>query len=769
MSLPVSSDLNGTWSFIEPSLGLILGSSGDQGVTSKVYMHCYTAIYNYCTNKSRNGSIPDGNSSTNSYSLAGSEIYSKLEEYLTKFITGLRKQPDESFLEFYVRTLNRFTIGAGYMNNVFDYMNRYWVQKERSDGRRDIYDVSTLCMLQWKTHMFNNNADQLIEEILVQIEKQRNNEIIDTVLLGSAVKSLVYLGIDTQDLKKTNLVVYINYFETKYLESTYEYYKLESNQFLMDHNVVDYMKKCEIRLHEEISKSDSYMEEHTKKSLIETLNTVLIKDHANEMYEQFISLLENNQLDHIQRMYKLLSRVPQTLDPLANALENFIKNDAIKVIEEIKKGGEVTDEDPKRKKPNGPVNPKIYVHNLLEVYKKYNSVVNAAFQKDPIFIKALDNACRYFVNKNSIAMINPKSTSKTPEILARYADAFLKTSAKETEISDMNAENLMIIFKFVEDKDSFEEHYRRLLAKRLINNTSRNEELEENVIKYLQEENSMEYVDKMNKMFLDMKSSDDLKLKLKDILMSMDSGLKDFTPLILAHGVWPFTKQPEYICKFPQELQGIIDEFGKLYTAAHTGRQLDWLWNHGRCEVKANLSRKGKPAFTFMVTNLQLLILLAFNNAKTLSFAQLLDTVGCPPHLLENQITPMVKYKLFEQSPPAQNIINNPETTFTIVDEYKSKKLKVNFVSSLKSEQKQEDTEISKEISESRQLYLRACIVRIMKARKVVTHTELYNEVVTQSLLRFHAKNTDVKRTITTLIEQSYMKRIDNNTYEYVA
>lgn len=775
MSFPVSSDLNGTWSFIQPSLGLILGSSGDQGVTSKVYMHCYTAIYNYCTNKSRSGSdsVANTNGAKNSYSLAGSEIYNKLEDYLVNFITSLNKESNESFLEFYVRKLNRFTIGAGYMNNVFDYMNRYWVQKERSDGRRDIYDVSTLCMLQWKTHMFNNNAERLIEEILQQIERQRNNEIIDTNLISSAVKSLVYLGIDTQDLKKANLVVYINYFEKDFLDETAKYYRNESNGFLADHNVVDYMKKCETRLNEEISRSNNYLEDHTKKSLVDVLNTVLIKDHATEMYDQFITLLENNQLEHIQRMYKLLSRVPSTLEPLADSLKRYIENDAVKVIEEIKKGGESTnandEEAGKPRKPNGPVNPKVYIHSLIAVYLKFNDVVNGAFQKDPIFIRALDNACKNFVNKNSIAMINPKSSSKTPEILARYADAFMRTSSKEADTYDMNADNLMIIFRFVEDKDAFEEHYRRMMAKRLINNTSKSEELEESVMKRFQEENSMEYTSKMHKMIIDMKSSEDLKSKMRDELFTMDSQLKDFTPLILASSMWPFTKQPDYKLKFPLNLQNIIDRFEKIYTTAHTGRQLDWLWNHGRSEVKANLSRKGKPAFTFIVTNLQLLILLAFNDKKTFSFSELQNLIECPPYLLDNQITPLVKYKLFEQSPPGPQFQNRPDTTFTIVDEYKSRKLKVNFVSSLKSEQKQEDDEIAKEIVESRQLYLRTCIVRVMKARKTISHTELYNEVVTQSLSRFHAKNTDVKTAITACIQQEYMKRIDNSTYEYIA
>ena len=88
-----------------------------------------------------------------------------------------------------------------------------------------------------------------------------------------------------------------------------EYYAKESAAFLASHNVIDYMKKCETRIGEEVSRSNNYLEERTKKPLLEVLNAALIEKHAIEMYDQFLVLLEQNQIDHIQRMYKLLARV----------------------------------------------------------------------------------------------------------------------------------------------------------------------------------------------------------------------------------------------------------------------------------------------------------------------------------------------------------------------------------------------------------------------------------------------------------------------------
>ncbi|KAK6455811.1 ubiquitin ligase of SCF [Scheffersomyces xylosifermentans] len=773
MSFPSASDLNATWSYIQPGLEFILGAQGDQGVTSKMYMNCYTAVYNYCVNKSRHGATATSiaaSSENNSYALAGAEIYNKLDEYLIQFIRGLSKEANESFLEFYVRKWTRFTIGAGYMNNVFDYMNRYWVQKERSDGRRDVYDVNTLSLLKWKSEMFNGNADTLVSEVLTLIQKQRDNEIVDTSLVSTAIKSLVFLGIDTQDLKKPNLVVYINYFEHKFLEKTGEYYSRESAQYLQDHNVVDYMKKCESRLAEEISRSNNYLEEHTKKHLLDVLHVVLIEEHAPEMYAQFLTLLEQNETEHIQRMYKLLYRLPRTLDPLADTLEQYIKDQAAKALEKIKAASETAQSDgkPVKRAASGAVDPKTYINTLISVYNQYNDVVVQAFSKDTRFIKALDNACRHFMNKNCIATPTPKSSCKTPELLAKYADAFLRGTSKESDTVDMSPDNLMVVFKFLNDKDAFEEYYRRSLAKRLINGNSKSDEEEESILQRLQEENSIEYTSKMTKMFSDMKASEDLKSSVKEHIS--ESVVKDFNPLTLAQSMWPFNHLADYELKVAPELQDPFDKVVEIYGAKHNGRQLKWLWNHGRAELKANLARKGKPPFLFTVSNVQLMILVAFNKKNTYTFKELHSVVGTAKHIFEAHLLPFTKYKLIDQSPVGAEFAGNDDTTFTLVDEYKSKKLRVNFISAIKTnETKTEEDEASKEIDETRRNYLSACIVRIMKSRKTVKHNELINEVLPQTLSRFQAKIIDIKRVIDQLIEKQYIQRIDNNTYEYLS
>ena len=65
---------------------------------------------------------------------------------------------------------------------------------------------------------------------------------------------------------------------------------------------------------------------------------------------------------------------------------------------------------------------------------------------------------------------------------------------------------------------------------------------------------------------------------------------------------------------------------------------------------------------------------------------------------------------------------------------------------------------------------IEACIVRIMKARKVLTHNVLVPEVIAQ-LQFFKPQPKQIKKRIEHLIERDYLERdaTDQNTYRYMA
>lgn len=52
---------------------------------------------------------------------------------------------DEALLQYYTKQWGRYTTAARVVNNIFMYLNRYWVKREIDEDRKnDVYDVFTV-------------------------------------------------------------------------------------------------------------------------------------------------------------------------------------------------------------------------------------------------------------------------------------------------------------------------------------------------------------------------------------------------------------------------------------------------------------------------------------------------------------------------------------------------------------------------------------------------------------------------------------------------
>jgi cullin 1 len=132
------------------------------------------------------------------------------------------------------------------------------------------------------------------------------------------------------------------------------------------------------------------------------------------MWENFQSLLEYDKYEDLQRMYSLLSRIPEGLEPLRRKFEEHVKRTGLAAVSELV-GTDST--------AMATIEPKVYVDALLEVHSKSSETVNRRFEGDAGFVASLDSACREFVNRNAAT---GNSLSRSPELLAKYADALLR-------------------------------------------------------------------------------------------------------------------------------------------------------------------------------------------------------------------------------------------------------------------------------------------------------------------------------------------------------
>jgi cullin 1 len=617
--------------------------------------------------------------------------------YLSNYLKGLveisKTHTDEALLTFYIREWDRYTTAAKYINHLFRYLNRHWVKRELDEGKKNIYDVYTLHLVQWRATLFSEVHEKVMDAVLKMVEKQRHGETIEHGQIKSIVNSFVSLGLDEADPTKSTLDVYRFNFERPFLEATKLFYQAESKEFVAENSIVEYMKKAEIRLDEEEERVNMYLHPDIIVPLKKTCNTALIADHSLILRDEFQVLLDNDRYEDMQRMYNLLSRIPDGLEPLRAKFEAHVRKAGLAAVAKV-----AVDADK--------LEPKVYVDALLEIHTQYQGLVKQAFKDEPEFTRSLDNACREFVNRNQICK---SGSNKSPELLAKYADALLKKSASGAEENDLEATlvQIMTVFKYIEDKDVFQKFYSRMLARRLVHTSSSSDDAETSMISKLKEACGYEYTNKLQRMFQDMQISKDLNSGFKEfeagLMESEDAKPVDASYAILGTGFWPLNP-PNTDFTPPAEISKAYGRFQTFYGQKHSGRKLTWLWQLCKGEVKANYCKNTKTPYTFQVSTYQMAILLLFNESDKNSYDDIMKATQLQADVLDPALGIFVKAKVITVEPDGEK--PGPGKTYYLNYDFKSKKIRVNLNIPVKSEQKQEVDETHKTIEEDRKLLM---------------------------------------------------------------
>ncbi|KAG9312849.1 Cullin repeat-like-containing domain protein [Chiua virens] len=208
--------------------------------------------------------------------LMGPDLYHNLIQYSVTHLKSLKEArqsdavQDEALLRYYATEWDRYMTGANYINQSFTYLNCHWVKWEWVEGRKGVYPVYMLVLVQWKSNFFlhvQSKNGKLAGAILQLVKHQWNGESIDQGLVKKVVNSFVSLGLDESDINKASLDVYKEHLATPFLEATEKYYQQESEVFLAESSVSDYLKKVEEQLREE-GHVDHYLSTETRKQLV---------------------------------------------------------------------------------------------------------------------------------------------------------------------------------------------------------------------------------------------------------------------------------------------------------------------------------------------------------------------------------------------------------------------------------------------------------------------------------------------------------------------
>ncbi|XP_021951491.1 cullin-1 [Folsomia candida] len=788
-----------------------------RGMSKPRYMELYTHVYNYCTSVHQQGGAgpggntraaanrptrarPTGTGASNHNSGAqfvGQELYKRLKEFLNDYLNQLTKtggdMMGEQVLQFYTKQWEEYRFSSKVLNGVCAYLNRHWVRRECDEGRTNVYEIYQLTLVTWKETLFEKLHQQVTNAVLALIERERNGETINTTLISGVIGSYVELGIEEEDttlngslMSSTtttptappapsrtgpHLGTYKNHFENQFLAATQNFYAKESVEFIGQNPVTEYMKKAEQRLTEEHNRVEKYLHDSTLNTLMKACETVLIQNQLDTLHTEFQNLLQHEKKDDLGRMYQLVARLEDALGDMKNFLEAHICTQGLNALDEL---GESAQSDPKT-----------YVTTILEVHKNYHALVLTAFKNDSGFVAALDKACGKFINNNAITKA-VQSTQKSPELLARYCDLLLKKTNKNPEDQEMEdtLNQVMVVFKYLEDKDVFQKFYSKMLANRLVSHMSASDEAESSMIGKLKHACGFEYTSKLQRMYQDIGLSKDLNDEFKQWMTTNEATAAaagtatpsstsssspsnlDFQIQVLSSGSWPFTQCVEFA--LPSELEQSVNKFNEFYNGKHSGRKLSWLYNRSKGDITTNCF---KNKYIFQASTFQMAVLLMFNSNDSYRVSELADATRLKMDILVQVLQILLKVKLLLLPAGESEDDLTEGSVVSLFKEYKNKKLRVNINVPLKAEIKQEQEQTHQVIEEDRKLLIQAAIVRIMKMRKVHKHQQLVAEVLTQLSARFNPRVPMIKKCIDILIEKEYLERsaTDRDSYSYLA
>ena len=120
-------------------------------------------------------------------------------------------------------------------------------------------------------------------------------------------------------------------------------------------------------------------------------------------------------------------------------------------------------------------------------------------------------------------------------------------------------------------------YHKAHLTRRLILDSSADSEKEENMVEWLRDVGMpADYVNKLARMFQDIKVSEDLNQQFKNAQRASEGPYTDIINIkILNAGAWARGSERVQV-SLPLELEDIIPEVEDFYRRKHSGRKLQW-------------------------------------------------------------------------------------------------------------------------------------------------------------------------------------------------
>jgi cullin-4 len=577
---------------------------------------------------------------------------------------------------------------------------------------------------------------------LVEYDRTGQEDLFDATLLRDSIAMMHIFGI------------YGKSFEPEFLRLSAEYFEKFSHD-RSNSGMKEYISACDKLLAREALRCDTYnFDSTTKRMLLDKAHDTLIEQRTEILLSTsgLSKLIDANAIGLLKALYGLLT-LSKIQEQLKVPWETYIKTVGALIVGDTAKGDEM-------------------VVRLLELKRSLDVIIRDAFDQDEAFRYTLREAFSNFINDRKNTQAWGHGNSKVGEMIAKYIDILLRGGLKAVPRSlafdakdrdaaekqgqastgdedaelDRQLEQGLDLFRFIEGKDVFEAFYKKDLARRLLMARSASQDAERSMLGKLKNECGFSFTHNLEQMFKDQELARDEMIAYKQSLSNTSKTTMDLQVSVLSSAAWP--TYPDVEVKLPAEVSKHIEKYDRHYKHKHSGRRLAWKHALAHSVVRATFKKGTKE---LLVSAFQAIVLVLFNDIEeggNLSYTDIAAATSLVDAELQRTLQSLAcaKFRILTKHPKSRDV--NPTDTFTVNLNFTDPKYRIKINQIQLKETKEENTETHERVLRDRQYETQAAIVRIMKSRKTMAHSNLVAEVIEQTRKRGMVELSEIKANI---------------------
>ncbi|KAA0193623.1 Cullin-2 [Fasciolopsis buskii] len=724
---------------------------------------------------------------------------------------------DLALLSVYANHWDEFHRGLTCLDNLYRVVNQQYVKNLRPTEAEMCYgailpmaDRHTMEILEvglahWKLYLIDNIKLRLSRCLMREVANDRCGIDGQQSTIPKVLQSFLDVG-KLRDIEKAGMDIYNEIFHEPLLNLSKEFYSHWAAQKQNELSCSNYINEALALRQQEENRVTQYYK-NSGDNVLALFQQIVVKDRLEFLNRSVQQMVAEEHKTDLCNLYLLLA--PNNLyTELSRWFGQQVATCTRKALSDLSSDPMIASTQ--------------FVDSLLSLRDQFTLFLNEVFDGNNTFRDQMDKAFNLAINERTpnsagLSPSNTQSQTRRPsELLCRYMDSLLRNSIKSVPQSEVETKlkSLITIFKYLDDKDMFQRFYQKMLFKRLIFNASPAMDLEELVIGQLKVVCGYEFTNKFHRMFNDIQLGPELNRDFAQYLKSMNVNYKfGYQFNILTQCSWPISPSNNTEFNLPTELQQCTSHFENFYASRYQGRKMRW--THQFSTVELALFYLPKP-YQVYLSVMHAAILLQYNltdsfriplrdfygqvhmtnpslstssasidqspgnssvppNSMDMSSMESVETVSAAQELVQRLLVPLLEIQLLylEQGGQIKNSLDSvslePDTWVVLNENFQSKRLKIRVTatSNTKEAIQAEAHKVEQQVTDDRRYFIKAAIVRIMKARKQMDHTALVAEVVQQASGRFHASTTLIKQCIENLIEQDYLERSPGGASQY--